>query len=153
MLLQAALVAKCMLRGSVPGVSGGLAQAGRAFSDIVTMRQSAPEDYSIVMKKAAELAGKDVQAANDKEVGIASGAPMDTYKRQVRIFCSAKTASQSGLARTLHNSAVAPQWKIGFDTTAKWENPLMGWTSTSDTLENVGRASLFFYTKEQAIAF
>ncbi len=29
----------------------------------------------------------------------------------------------------------------------------MGWTSTADPLENVARASLFFYTKEQAIEF
>jgi hypothetical protein len=29
----------------------------------------------------------------------------------------------------------------------------MGYTSTGDTLENVARASLFFYTKEQAIEF
>ena len=29
----------------------------------------------------------------------------------------------------------------------------MGWTSSADTLENVGRASLFFYTKEEAMDF
>lgn len=29
----------------------------------------------------------------------------------------------------------------------------MGWTSTADPLENVARASLFFYTKEQAMDF
>lgn len=29
----------------------------------------------------------------------------------------------------------------------------MGWTSTADPLENVARASLLFYTKEEAIAF
>ena len=29
----------------------------------------------------------------------------------------------------------------------------MGWTSTADPLENVGRASLFFYTKEEAMDF
>ena len=29
----------------------------------------------------------------------------------------------------------------------------MGWTSSADPLENVGRASLFFYTKEEAMAF
>ena len=29
----------------------------------------------------------------------------------------------------------------------------MGWTSTADTLENVARASLFFYTKEEAADF
>lgn len=29
----------------------------------------------------------------------------------------------------------------------------MGWTSTADPLENVGRATLLFHTKEEAIAF
>jgi NADH dehydrogenase (ubiquinone) Fe-S protein 4 len=29
----------------------------------------------------------------------------------------------------------------------------MGWTSTCDPLENVGRASLLFHTKEEAIMF
>jgi NADH dehydrogenase (ubiquinone) Fe-S protein 4 len=35
----------------------------------------------------------------------------------------------------------------------RWINPLMGWTSTADPLENVGRATLAFPTKEDAIAF
>lgn len=35
----------------------------------------------------------------------------------------------------------------------RWENPLIGWTSTADPLENVGRASLFFYTREEAMRF
>lgn len=29
----------------------------------------------------------------------------------------------------------------------------MGWTSTADPLENVARASLFFYSKEEAADF
>lgn len=29
----------------------------------------------------------------------------------------------------------------------------MGWTSTADPLENVGRSSLLFHTKEEAVAF
>lgn len=29
----------------------------------------------------------------------------------------------------------------------------MGWTSTADPLEHVGRAALFFYTKEEAMTF
>ena len=33
------------------------------------------------------------------------------------------------------------------------ENPLIGWTSTADTLENVGRSALNFFTKEEAVAF
>ncbi len=35
----------------------------------------------------------------------------------------------------------------------RWENQLIGWTSTADPLENVARASLFFYTKEEAMDF
>ncbi len=38
---------------------------------------------------------------------------------QARIYSPARTASQSGLARTLHNSAPAPAWKIAFETTGK----------------------------------
>lgn len=35
----------------------------------------------------------------------------------------------------------------------RWVNPLMGWTSSADPLENVARASLRFYTQDEAIAF
>jgi len=110
-----------------------------------------PQDYSLAMKKAAEITAGAAQP--DKEVGYTAGVPAETYKRQARIYVPARSPSQSGFAKTLHASAQAPQWKIVFDTTAKWENPLIGWTSTADPLENVGRASLFFYTKEQAMAF
>ena len=72
---------------------------------------------------------------------------------QARIFVTSRSPSQQGFAKTLHDSSKAPQWRIAFDTTGKWENQLMGWTSTADTLENVARASLFFYTKEEAADF
>lgn len=64
----------------------------------------------------------------------------------------ARVAGQQGLGNTLDNAA-APGWKIEFETRAKWQNPLQGWNSTADPLENVGRSSLFFFTKEQAVAF
>lgn len=35
----------------------------------------------------------------------------------------------------------------------RWENPLMGWTSTADALDQVARSALQFDTKEDAIAF
>lgn len=35
----------------------------------------------------------------------------------------------------------------------RWENQLIGWTSSADPLENVARASLFFYSKEAAMDF
>lgn len=44
-------------------------------------------------------------------------------------------------------------WRIEFETKPKWVNPLMGWTSTADPLENVGRAALSFDSEEAARAF
>ncbi len=35
----------------------------------------------------------------------------------------------------------------------RWENPLIGWTSTADALEHVGRANLNFGTAEEAVSF
>ena len=45
-----------------------------------------------------------------------------------------------------------PAWKVQHDNRHKWVNPLIGWTSTADPLENVAR-QLYFPTKEDAIAF
>ena len=44
-------------------------------------------------------------------------------KRHVRIFMPARTAAQSGTNQT-------NKWKMEFDTRERWENQLMGWTST-----------------------
>ena len=44
-------------------------------------------------------------------------------------------------------------WKVEFEQQAKWANPLMGWTSTADPLDNVGRAGLVFQTKEAALSY
>ena len=35
----------------------------------------------------------------------------------------------------------------------RWENNLMGWTSTADSMDSVMRSHLQFNTKEEAIAF
>jgi hypothetical protein len=45
-----------------------------------------------------------------------------------------------------------PAWKIEHENKGKWINPLIGWTSTADPLENVGR-QLYFASKADAIAF
>ena len=44
-------------------------------------------------------------------------------------------------------------WRIEFATQQKWVNPLMGWTSTADPYENVGRAGMSFDSAEAARAF
>lgn len=52
------------------------------------------------------------------------------YTRRVRIYKPAKNAMQSGTNNLNH-------WEMEFDTRQRWENPLMGWTSTGDPLSNM----------------
>ncbi|KAB2082770.1 hypothetical protein ERO13_A05G210600v2 [Gossypium hirsutum] len=80
------------------------------------------------------------------EVGMVSGIPEQQLKRRVIIYSPARTASQQG-------SGKVGKWKINFLSTHKWENPLMGWTSTGDPYANVGEAGLEFDSEEAAKAF
>ncbi len=61
-----------------------------------------------------------------------------------RIYRPAKTAMQSGEART-------KEWVLDFEPAARSEpDPLMGWSSSSDTQAQV---HLEFATKDEAIAY
>jgi hypothetical protein len=61
-----------------------------------------------------------------------------------RIYQPAKTAMQSGRAKTRH-------WVIDYEPpTPRVPDPLMGWSSAGDTLNQV---RLRFDTQEEAIAF
>ncbi|HXF52547.1 MAG TPA: ETC complex I subunit [Hyphomicrobiaceae bacterium] len=61
-----------------------------------------------------------------------------------RIYKPAKTAMQSGLAQTR-------EWVLEFEPEApSGIDPLMGWTSSSDTRSQV---RLTFQTREEAIAY
>ncbi|MFL5232395.1 MAG: ETC complex I subunit [Microvirga sp.] len=61
-----------------------------------------------------------------------------------RIYKPAKTAMQSGTART-------KQWLLEFERTQPREiEPLMGWTASGDTRQQV---KLWFDSKEEAIAY
>ncbi|MCE1235820.1 MAG: ETC complex I subunit [Hyphomicrobiales bacterium] len=61
-----------------------------------------------------------------------------------RIFRPAKTAMQSGQAKT-------KRWVLDFEPeAAKSADPLMGWTSSSDMK---GQIRLFFASKEEAVAY
>ena len=61
-----------------------------------------------------------------------------------RIYKPAKSATQSGMART-------KQWLLEFDQDRPREiEPLMGWTSSGDTRQQL---RLWFDTKEEAIAY
>ncbi|MCU0954706.1 MAG: ETC complex I subunit [Hyphomicrobium sp.] len=62
----------------------------------------------------------------------------------VRIYKPAKTAMQSGEGRTR-------EWILEFEPAAARQiDPLMGWTSSSDTRQQV---RLAFETKDEAIAY
>ena len=57
-----------------------------------------------------------------------------------------QTATPGGLGK-------GASYRIEFATQQKWINPLMGWTSTADPYENVGRAGMSFDTAEASRAF
>jgi len=62
---------------------------------------------------------------------------------QVRIYKPAKTAMQSGAGNT-------KEWVIEAEPSRKEIDPLMGWTSSRDTMNQV---VLRFDTKEEAVAY
>jgi NADH dehydrogenase (ubiquinone) Fe-S protein 4 len=57
-------------------------------------------------------------------ISTITGVPEEHIKtRLVRIYRPSKNAMQSGTDNTNH-------WEIEFETRERWENPLMGWSST-----------------------
>ncbi|AES90731.1 putative oxidoreductase [Medicago truncatula] len=80
------------------------------------------------------------------EIGLVSGIPQEHLRRRVLIYSPARTAGQQG-------SGNVGRWRINFLSTQKWENPLMGWTSTGDPYSHVGDSALDFDTEEAAKEF
>ncbi|KAM3720519.1 NADH dehydrogenase [ubiquinone] iron-sulfur protein 4 [Dirofilaria immitis] len=75
-----------------------------------------------------------------------AGVPKDFLRsRRVRIYRPAREATQSGWAATR-------TWKIEVDNMERWENPLIGWSSTGDPLSNISMA-MDFASKEDAIRY
>ena len=75
-----------------------------------------------------------------------AGYPKEMYEdRKVVIYSPAKNAMQSGVGKL-------GKWKMMVDKRDRWENPLMGWSSTADPLNHVFRY-IKFDAVEDAIAF
>jgi hypothetical protein len=69
---------------------------------------------------------------------------MDNHPSFVRIYQPSKTATQSGRGNT-------KRWVLEYEIESKRRpEPLMGWTSSEDTLNQV---RLRFDSKEDAVAF
>jgi NADH dehydrogenase (ubiquinone) Fe-S protein 4 len=77
------------------------------------------------------------------EADILSGVPKEVSQRLVRIYKPAKSAMQSGVGNN-------NEWKLDFDVKQKWENELMGWSSSADTVQAL---RIKFHSKEDAILF
>ncbi|XP_022200416.2 NADH dehydrogenase [ubiquinone] iron-sulfur protein 4, mitochondrial [Nilaparvata lugens] len=98
-----------------------------------------PEDIEHLSKIKSTITITDPM-----DVSLISGVPEEHVKeRRVRIFSSSKNAMQSGT----DNVGV---WSMEFETRERWENPLMGWTSSGDPLSNL---KLEFNSTEDAIDF
>lgn len=66
----------------------------------------------------------NISVSVDEDIGYVSGVPEEHIKtRKVRIYQPAKSAMQSGTSN-IHF------WQLEFETRERWENPLMGWTSS-----------------------
>eukprot|EP00887_Chlorella_sp_A99_P003626 scaffold7.g3626.t1 len=74
------------------------------------------------------------EGARQAELAAANGVPRMQPGRKVIIYTPARTAGQQGISQTAAGGG--PAWKVQFENQAKWINPLMGWTSTADALEN-----------------
>ncbi|XP_033101261.1 NADH dehydrogenase [ubiquinone] iron-sulfur protein 4, mitochondrial-like [Anneissia japonica] len=107
---------------------------------------------SIVSKKSEPMGLRQIHLTvshlfycfTQTDIRAVSGIPEEHIKtRRVRIFVPAPAATQSGTNDT-------HCWKLEFETRERWENPLMGWTSSGDPLSNIG---ISFDSKEQAISF
>ena len=95
-----------------------------------------------VQSKDKEL--KVVHEAEDLQLAIFNGVPDEQLRsRKVHIFSPTQNAMQSGSFNTR-------LWRLEFNTQDRWENPLMGWTSTADPLSNM---VVEFGSREEAINY
>jgi NADH dehydrogenase (ubiquinone) Fe-S protein 4 len=91
------------------------------------------------------ISGKETGTLEEINTKLkAIGVPQDiSSQRRVVIFKPTRSVMQAGKSQTKH-------WQLKFNTTNKWQNPLIGWTSSSDAVQAL---YLHFATKEEAIKY
>eukprot|EP00898_Chlorokybus_atmophyticus_P007865 jgi/Chlat1/807/Chrsp104S01256 len=124
----------------------GRLAAGR--SEVALLGKGARRWASASSSSSVEEADRQAAktAEERREVGTVSGVPQEHLRRKVLVYSPARTAMQQGVSKT-HS------WRMEFDSTQKWENPLMGWTSSADPLSTVGQSHMRFDTAEEAVQF
>ncbi|KAJ6636214.1 NADH dehydrogenase [ubiquinone] iron-sulfur protein 4, mitochondrial [Pseudolycoriella hygida] len=122
------------------------AKYGEDISKATTHKEAPIVDADVILhadehREKAKLSGL-ISIPVEKDISPISGVPSEHIRsRRVRIYIPAKNAMQSG-TNNVNN------WEMEFDTRERWENPLMGWTSTGDPLSNM---KVEFNSKEEAI--
>jgi NADH dehydrogenase (ubiquinone) Fe-S protein 4 len=82
--------------------------------------------YALMPEEVSHQKQLDGYITVDQPMNISAitGVPEERIKtRFVRIYRPCKNAMQSGTENT-------QRWEIEFETRERWENPLMGWSST-----------------------
>ncbi|ODM90147.1 NADH dehydrogenase [ubiquinone] iron-sulfur protein 4, mitochondrial [Orchesella cincta] len=126
--------------------------AQRLLPDVdkaVTLKEAPGKEPKKIFETKEEVERRlklqeNIQIDVPLDITTVSGVPEEhTRSRRVRIFKPAKNAMQSGTANI-------SRWRMEFETRERWENPLMGWSSSGDPLSNM---NVDFAEKEEAIAF
>ncbi|KPJ10510.1 NADH dehydrogenase [ubiquinone] iron-sulfur protein 4, mitochondrial [Papilio machaon] len=126
-------------RQAIPGPSYLIYNARFASTNDPAARKEAPIiDNETVIALPAEAKEK---SALESTITVPKKAKEHIKTRRVRIYQPPKNAMQSGTNNIHH-------WEMEFDNRQRWENPLMGWTSTGDPLSNM---KVQFSSPEDAI--
>eukprot|EP00745_Piridium_sociabile_P039383 TRINITY_DN7355_c0_g1_i4.p1 TRINITY_DN7355_c0_g1~~TRINITY_DN7355_c0_g1_i4.p1 ORF type:complete len:153 (-),score=30.85 TRINITY_DN7355_c0_g1_i4:2-460(-) len=119
-------------------------QLSNSIRSGLTRSYAAASSGSSVTAKPEAGKVTTITAEDKVDISPLSGVPEEHIKtRMVRIFVPARNAMQSG-------TYGMRRWKIEFDVRERWENPLMGWTSTGDPLSNM---EVTFASREDAMGF
>ncbi|KOB51913.1 NADH:ubiquinone dehydrogenase [Operophtera brumata] len=126
-------ISRTQLSRSLPSFS----TSSLAYKDVdPTCRKEAPKIENETLLTPEEARHKSalestISVPTKVDLSPISGVPEEHVKnRRVRIYQPPKNAMQSGTNNIHH-------WEMEFDTRQRWENPLMGWTSTGDPLSNM----------------
>ncbi|KAI3648080.1 hypothetical protein MP228_005934 [Amoeboaphelidium protococcarum] len=121
---------------------------GEEDSIVVKSTTSVPTYSDDGQKLAADVVNikDDLQSIiADRDIQLTSGVPPEMTRRRVQIYKAAKSVMQSG--------PQSSYYRIQFDPdqdNTKWDNKLMGWSSTNDPVQAV---NLKFNDVNEAIRF
>ncbi|KAL4131456.1 hypothetical protein QTP88_008767 [Uroleucon formosanum] len=122
-----------------------LAKEDKELKEVYAKKESLLLDTNNVIGKSSNTSVQNYIEVDSKvDLSSVTGVPEEHVKtRLVKISKATKNVMQSGTDNT-HN------WVMEFDNRERWENPLMGWTSTGDPLSNM---KIEFAERTDAINF